>query len=111
MARSGLSAGEPPSRQPVSGRDRKTAWGLVALGMAGHVLRSRRFYEGVAVAVIILWSLEGIGQESGSGTLARMAAWERREIQRLERRAMRRRRSRTARRRAGGRRRARARRG
>jgi hypothetical protein len=55
--------------------------------MVGHVLRRRHAYEGVAVAAIVLGSLKRIGQESGSSTLARLAAWNKREIQRLERKA------------------------
>jgi hypothetical protein len=116
MARSGQGAGEPPvvvtgqrgsgstSRPEVSDRDRKTAWRLVVLGMVWHVLRSRRFYEGLGVTAIVLVSLSVLGQESGTGWLGRMAAWERREVERLERKASRRRR--IARHRRAGRQRA-----
>jgi hypothetical protein len=55
--------------------------------MVWHVLRSRSLHAGVAVAVIALVGLKGIGQESGSSTLARLAAWNRREVQRLEHKA------------------------
>jgi hypothetical protein len=103
MARSGPGAGEPPvvvtgrrgsgsvSRPEVPDRDRKTAWRLVVLAMVWHVLRSRRLYEGLAVTAIVLVSLSRLGQESGTGWLGRMAAWERREAARLERKASRRR--------------------
>jgi hypothetical protein len=55
--------------------------------MVGHVLRRRHVYEAAAVAAIVLASLKGVGQESGSSTVARMAAWNKREIQRLEHKA------------------------
>jgi hypothetical protein len=99
MARSGPGAGEPPvaiaaqrgsgsaPRPEAGGRNRKAAWGLVILGIVGHVLRRRHVYEGAAVAVIVLGSLKRIGQESGSSALTRLAAWNKREIQRLERKA------------------------
>ena len=103
MARSGPGTGEPPvvvtgrhdsgsvSRPEVSDRDRKTAWRLVVLAMVWHVLRSRRLYEGLVVTAIVLVSLSVLGQEHGTGWLGRMAAWERREVERLDRKASRRR--------------------
>jgi hypothetical protein len=57
--------------------------------MVGHVLRSRRFYEKVAMAVIVLGALKGIGHDNQVSTMARLQAWDKREIQRLERRAQR----------------------
>jgi hypothetical protein len=96
MARSGQGVGEPPAaitardssrsaaRPQVSDGTHNMALALVALGMVRHVLRSRRFYEGVAVAVIALGSMRGISQESRAGAMARLAAWNKREMQRLE---------------------------
>jgi hypothetical protein len=63
------------------------ALALVALGMVRHVLRSRRFYEGLAVAAIALGSMRGISQESRAGAMARLATWNKREIERLEHKA------------------------
>lgn len=60
---------------------------LVRLGVVRHVLRSRRFYERVALAMIVLRALRGMGQENRASTTARLAAWNKREIQRLERKA------------------------
>ena len=57
--------------------------------MVGHVLRSRRFYEKVAVAVIVLGALRGIGQDNRASTMARLRAWDKRQLQRLERKAQR----------------------
>ena len=99
MARSGQGAGEPPAaitardssgsapRPRVSDRSHNMALALVVLGMVRHVLRSRRFYEGLAVAAIALGSMRGISQESRAGAMARLAAWNKREIERLEHKA------------------------
>ena len=101
MARSGQGAGEPPQaivaegssspapRPGVSGLHTKTAWGLVGLGLVSHMLRSRRFYETVAVTAIAVGSLRQIGQQNQASTTARLAAWNQREMQRLARKAKR----------------------
>jgi hypothetical protein len=60
---------------------------LVQLSVVNHVLRSRRFYERVVLAVIVLRALGGMGQENRASTMARLAAWNKREIQRLEHKA------------------------
>ena len=101
MARSGQGAGEPPqaivaegsgspaARPGASGLDTKMAWGLVVLGLAGHMLRSPRFYGTVAVAAIAVRSLGQIGQQNRANMTARLSAWNQREMQRLERKAQR----------------------
>ena len=100
MSRSGQGAGRPPlaiaagssrsAAQPGdSGFDGQAALGLVGLGVVGHVLRSRRFYEKVAVAAIVLGALRGIGQDNRASTMARLQAWDKRQIQRMERKAQR----------------------
>ena len=101
MARSGQGAGEPPQaivaegssspapRPGAPGLDTKTAWGLVGLGLVGHMLRSPRFYETVAVTAIAVGSLRQIGQQNQASMTARLAAWNQREMQRLERKAQR----------------------
>jgi len=100
MSRSGQGAGRPPlaiaagssrsAAQPGdSGFDGQMALGLVGLGVVGHVLRSRRFYEKVAVAAIVLGALKGIGHDNQVSTMARLQAWDKREIQRLQRKAQR----------------------
>jgi hypothetical protein len=61
--------------------------GLVALGLARQVLRSRRFQEGVAVTAIALGALRGMGQENRANTMARLSAWNKRQVQLLERQA------------------------
>ena len=101
MSGSGQGAGRPPpaniaagssrsAAQPGdSGFDAQVTLGLVGLGVVGHVLRSRRFYEKVAVAAIVLGALKGIGQDNRASTTARLQAWDKRQIQRLERKAQR----------------------
>ena len=101
MARSGRGDGEPPqaiaaegssslaARPRASGLDTKMTWGLVGLGLVGHMLRSRRFYETVAVTAIAVGSLRQIGQQNGASMMARLAAWNQREMQRMERQAQR----------------------
>ena len=99
MARSGQDARRPPSAstpegssgpapQPrTPGFDNRMAVWLIGLGMARHALRNHRFYETVALAVIVLRALRGMGQENRASTMARLAAWNKREIQRLEHKA------------------------
>ena len=99
MARSGRGAGQPSaaitalgssrpaSRPGAPGRGRKVVMGLVALGLAHQVLRSRRFQEGVAVTAIALGALRGIGQENRASMMARLSAWNKRQVQFLERQA------------------------
>ena len=87
MARSGRGAGEPPAAHRAPGRGSKVVMGLVALGLARHVLRSRRFQEGVAVTAIALGALRGIGQENRASMMARLSAWNKRQVQLLERQA------------------------
>ena len=101
MARSGQGAGEPPQavvaegsgspapRPRPSGLDTKMAWGLVGLGLVGHMLRSPRFYQTLAVTAIAVGSLRQIGQQNTANMTARLAAWNQREMQRLERKAQR----------------------
>ena len=101
MARSGQGDGEPPQaiaaegsgspapRPRPSGLDTKMTWGLVGLGLVGHVLRSPRFYQTVAVAAIAVGALRQVGQQNRASMTARLTAWDKRQMQRLERRAQR----------------------
>jgi hypothetical protein len=79
----------PAPRPGAGGLDTKMTWGLIGLGLVGHMLRSRRFYETVAVTAIAVGSLRQIGQQSGASMTARLAAWNKREMQRLEDKAQR----------------------
>jgi hypothetical protein len=99
MTRSGQGAGRPPPAVIAAGSSRSVAQpgdsgfagtaalGLVGLGLVGHVLRSRRFYERVIVGAIVLGALRGLGQENRASTFERLAAWNKRQVQVLERQA------------------------
>jgi hypothetical protein len=96
MARSRQGACDPPvaitaqggsgqaPRPGTAGRGSKAVWGLVALGVVHQTLRSRRFQEGMGLAVIALGALRGIGQDNRASTTARLSAWDKRQIQRLQ---------------------------
>jgi len=77
----------PAPRPEASGLDTKMAWGLVGLGLVGHMLRSPRFYARLAVAAIALASLRQASQQNRANMTARLTAWNKREMQRLERKA------------------------
>ncbi len=101
MPRSGQGAGRPTPASIAAGSSRSAAQpgdsgsgvqlalGLVGLGLMGHVLRSRSLYEKVAVAAIVVGALRGIGQDNRASVMASLRAWNKREIQRLEREAQR----------------------
>jgi hypothetical protein len=75
------------SGTPRSGRDR-AAMRLTRLALLGHMLRSRSFYERVAFAAIVVAALAKLGQENQARNFARLAAWNKRQIERLERKAL-----------------------
>ena len=75
---SGSSAAQPGG----SGFKDRAALGLVGLGVVGHVLRNRRFHERVAVAAIVVGALRRMGQENTANTMQRLAAVNKRAIQR-----------------------------
>jgi hypothetical protein len=96
MSRSGQGAGRPlgntaagsskSAAQPVGlGFAGKAALGLVGLGVVGHVLRSPRFHERVVVGVIVVGALRGLGQENRANTFARLTAWNKRQMELIER--------------------------
>ena len=99
MTRSGQVAGRPPPGNIAAGSSRsatqpgnsgfagKAALGLVALGVVGHVLRSRRFRERLIVGAIVLGALRGLGQENRASAFERLAAWNKRQVQLLQRKA------------------------
>jgi len=98
MARSGHGADESPAaitaqgrsgsaRPGAAGRGNRLTLALVGLGLVGHMMRSRRFYQRVTVAVIAVGALRGIGQDNRASAMARLSAWNKREMQRLERKA------------------------
>jgi hypothetical protein len=74
-------------RPQVPGRDDRAGMRLTSLALLGHMLRSRRFYERVAFAAIVLAALAGLGKENQARNFERLAAWNKRQIERLERKA------------------------
>ena len=74
-------------RSPTSGRDNRAAMRLIGLAVLGHMLRSRRFYERLTLAAILLAALTRLGRENRDITLARLSAWNKRQVQLLERKA------------------------
>ena len=74
-------------RPQVPGRNDRAGMRLTRLALLGHMMRSRSFYERVAFAVIVLAALGKLGQENQARNFERLAAWNKRQIQRLERKA------------------------
>ena len=99
MKRSGQDARRPPEAMPPAGgngltRQSKAAeleaqavLRLIGVAVLLRLLQSRRFWERLAVGAIVLGALGRIGQENRAGTMARLAAWNKRQVQLLERQA------------------------
>ena len=81
---SSITSGRRPQ---VPGRDDRAGMRLTRLALLGHMLRSRGFYERVVFAAIVLVALGKLGQENQARNFARLAAWNKRQVQRLERKA------------------------
>ena len=75
----------PTRRLRTSSPDNQSAVRLIGLAVLIHMLRSRRFYERVAVGAIVVAALRGLGQENRAITFERLAAWNKRQAQLLER--------------------------
>ena len=82
-----LADSGPAGRAPASASasDQKRAVRLIRLGLLRHMLRSSRFYERVALGVIVLSALRGLGRENSASAIERLAAWNKREMERLAR--------------------------
>ena len=76
-------------RPQVPGRDDRAGMRLTSLALLSHMLRSRSFYERVVFAAIVLAALAKLGRENQARSFARLAAWNKRQVQRLERKAKR----------------------
>jgi hypothetical protein len=76
-------------RQRAVGADHRAARRMVALATVVHMLRSRRFYLRMITVAIAVGALRRIGQENQASTMARLTAWDKRQVQRLERKAKR----------------------
>ena len=74
-------------RPQVRGRDNRAGMRLTRLALLGHMLRSRSFYERVAFAAIVVAAAAKLGQENQARNFERLAAWNKRQIERLEHKA------------------------
>jgi hypothetical protein len=71
------SGGSAP-RGPKPDADHQLAVRVLGLGLLVHMIRSRRFYERAAFAVVLLAALTGLAgldKESRAKAFARMIAW------------------------------------
>jgi hypothetical protein len=73
----------------AAGGGHRTALRVIALAAVAHMLRSRRFYARIVTVVIAVRALGQIGQENQASTMARLSAWDKRQVQRLEQKAQR----------------------
>ncbi len=99
MKRSGQNTGRAPEvmapatsgglarQSQTSSLGTSAALRLIRLAVLRHMLQSNRFYERVAVGAIVLAALARIGKENRDSSLARLAAWDKRQVQFLERQA------------------------
>ncbi len=71
-------------RMTTSRSNRQTARRLIGLALVAHMLRSRGFYERVAVAAVIVAAVAAMNSEGRAKALAGLAAWAKRQDQRLE---------------------------
>lgn len=63
------------------------AVGLIGLAVASRLARDPRTHEAVIVVAIALGALAGLGRASRSRSLARLAAWDKRQNEALVRKA------------------------
>jgi hypothetical protein len=59
---------------------------MVALATVIHMLRSRRFYQRMITVAIAVGALRRIGQENQASTMARLTAWDKRQVERKAKR-------------------------
>src|SRR6266513_2182621 len=84
LTSAGSSRSAPP---PNPSADHQAATLVIGLAVLVHMLRSRRLYERVAFAAIVLAALAGLAgldQESRAKTRARLSAWIKGQNERLE---------------------------
>ena len=67
----------------------RTAMRMIVLATVAHMLRSRRFYARLITVVVAVRALGQIGHENQASTMARLTAWDKRQVQRLEHKAQR----------------------
>jgi hypothetical protein len=74
----------PAPRARTLDFEHRLAMRLVRLAVVRDVLRSRRFYERVTLAVIVIRALRQINQQNRASAMARLSAWDKRQVHRLE---------------------------
>ena len=74
----------PAPRARTQDFEHLLAMRLIRLALIRDVLRSRRFYERVTLAVIVIRALRQINQQNRASAMARLSAWDKRQIQRLQ---------------------------
>jgi hypothetical protein len=92
MTSSGRNARTPSKATAAAGGGRaghRTALRVIALATVAHMLRSRRFYARLITVVVAVRALGQIGHENQTNNLARLSAWDKRQVQRLENKAKR----------------------
>jgi hypothetical protein len=60
---------------------------VIVLATVAHMLRSRRFYARLITVVVAVRALGQIGHENQTTNLARLSAWDKRQVKRLEHKA------------------------
>jgi hypothetical protein len=84
------AGGSGPGRRAQSGNPgHRTAMRVIALATVAHMLRSRRFYARLITVVVAVRALGQIGHENQASTVARLSAWDKRQVQRIENKAKR----------------------
>lgn len=92
MTNSGRNARTPSKGTAAAGSGsagHRTAMRVIVLATVAHMLRSRRFYARLITVVVAVRALGQIGHENEASTMARLTAWDKRQVQRLERKAQR----------------------
>ena len=92
MTSSGRNARTPSKGTAAAGggsAGHRTAMRVIVLATVAHMLRSRRFYARLITVVVAVRALGQIGHENQSTNLARLSAWDKRQVQRLEQKAQR----------------------
>ena len=79
--------GRAKRRSRASGSGTGLALRLIGLALLAHILRSRRFYERMATGAVVLAALRGIGQDNRASTVARLSAWNKKQVQHIEHQA------------------------
>jgi hypothetical protein len=79
--------GGPARRARAAGGGQRTAMRVIVLATLVHMLRSRRFYARVITVVVAVRALGQIGKENEASTMARLAAWDKRQVERVQRKA------------------------